>query len=142
MTTDETFVRFPFQAFFGPLFAGDEVETTNMTTPVQARYVQFNPLEPLTPGDNHLCLRVDIASCQNGIYTSSTALYRDKNDRKPHTVFYNFGTFSLKLSGRVDPELVPKKVYRMQQKYIVMSNRPRTGLLGMGVSLVSERHVP
>ena len=62
-----------FQAFFGPLFDGDGVVTTNFTNPEKARYIQFNPREPLLP-DNHLCMRVDVVSCQNGNYTSSIVL--------------------------------------------------------------------
>lgn len=53
-----------WQDFLGPSFDGDEVVSTNLTIPVQARWVMFNPREPL-PG-NHLCMRIDIRSCQNG----------------------------------------------------------------------------
>ena len=76
---------FLFQPFYGALLDGDEVITTNITNPVQARYVQFHPQEPLTPDDNNLCLRVDIVTCQNGNYTFSLTLYQDKNGRKRHT---------------------------------------------------------
>lgn len=86
----KTSVPFVFQAFFGALFDGDRVFTTNITSPVRARYVLFNPREPLDPDDNNLCLRVDIATCQNGNYTFSISLYQDKNERKPHTVFMSF----------------------------------------------------
>ncbi|KAL9959434.1 hypothetical protein ACROYT_G032758 [Oculina patagonica] len=53
------------KAFFGPFFNGNAVVTTNFTLPVQARYVLFSPTEPLIVLENHLCMRVDIASCQN-----------------------------------------------------------------------------
>lgn len=102
---------FLFQAFFGALFDGDKEETMNISSPVQARYVQFNPQEPLNPDDNNLCLRVDIVTCQNGNYTSSKTLYQDKSGRKRHTVFNDFGTYSLKLSSRCDLQLAPNRVY-------------------------------
>lgn len=102
---------FLFQAFFGALFDGDKEETMNISSPVQARYVQFNPQEPLNPDDNNLCLRVDIVTCQNGNYTSSKTLYQDKSGRKRHTVFNDFGTYSLKLSSRCDTQLAPNRVY-------------------------------
>ena len=41
---------------------------TNLTAPVQARYVQFNPQEPMVAEDDTVCMRVGIESCQIGNY--------------------------------------------------------------------------
>ncbi|XP_068760301.1 coadhesin-like [Montipora capricornis] len=54
-----------YRPFFGPLFDGDRSEGENISTPIQARYVMFNPQEPMIQSNNHLCMRVDILSCQN-----------------------------------------------------------------------------
>ncbi|KAL9959837.1 hypothetical protein ACROYT_G033195 [Oculina patagonica] len=52
------------KAFFGPLFDGNAVVTTNFSSPVQTRYILFNPREPLM-AVNHLCMRVGIGICRN-----------------------------------------------------------------------------
>ncbi|XP_067025576.1 coadhesin-like isoform X2 [Acropora muricata] len=52
------------QKFIGPLFNGDQTVDTNLTAPVPARYVQFNPQEPMIAEDNSICMRVGIESCQ------------------------------------------------------------------------------
>ncbi|CAH3195719.1 unnamed protein product [Porites evermanni] len=66
-TDNNTFIEVQEQGarkdFLGPSFDGDEVVATNLTIPVKARWVMINPREPL-PG-NHLCMRIDIRSCQN-----------------------------------------------------------------------------
>lgn len=67
-----------FQVFFGPFFDGNAVVTTKFILPVQARYVLFNPREPLTVSSNHLCLRVDIASCQHGKCSHLNLIQRKK----------------------------------------------------------------
>lgn len=51
-------------AFKGPLNNGDQTVDTNLTAPVQARYVQFNPQEPMVAEDDTVCMRVGIESCQ------------------------------------------------------------------------------
>lgn len=63
-------IRFPLflETFHGSLFNGDAVVTTNLTSPVQARWVMLNPREPMS--GNYLCMRVDILSCQNGKVTA------------------------------------------------------------------------
>ncbi|XP_020619750.1 coadhesin-like [Orbicella faveolata] len=66
------------KVFFGPFFDGKAVVTTKFILPVQARYVLFNPREPLTVSSNHLCLRVDIASCQNGKCSHLNLIQRKK----------------------------------------------------------------
>ena len=38
----------------------------DLSYPVQARYVKFIPVEPMTPHTNYLCMRVDVQSCQIG----------------------------------------------------------------------------
>lgn len=50
--------------FIGPLFNGDQTRDTNLTAPVQARYVRFNPQEPMIAEDDTICMRVGIESCQ------------------------------------------------------------------------------
>lgn len=52
------------QYFWGPWFDGDAVESTDLSNPVQARYVKFIPVEPMIQHNNHLCMRVDVQSCQ------------------------------------------------------------------------------
>lgn len=56
-----------FQAFYGPFFDGDIGASENLSTPIEARYVRFNPQEPMIQNENHLCMRVDILSCGNGM---------------------------------------------------------------------------
>ena len=55
-----------FQAFTGPWFDGDIVVVQNLSSPVRARYVIFNPREPSNIFQNYMCMRIDILSCQNG----------------------------------------------------------------------------
>ena len=61
-------LRIVLQAFDGPWFDGKSVVVQNLSSPVQARYVRFNPREPLSSNglENYLCMRIDILSCQNG----------------------------------------------------------------------------
>ena len=59
---------FILKAFRGPLYNGDQTVDTNLTAPVQARYVQFNPREPMIADDDSICMRVGIESCQIGNY--------------------------------------------------------------------------
>lgn len=54
------------QYFWGPWFDGDAVESTDLSNPVEARYVKFIPVEPMIQHNNHLCMRVDVQSCQIG----------------------------------------------------------------------------
>lgn len=53
------------KAFYGPFFDGDIGASENLSTPIEARYVRFNPQEPMIQNENHLCMRVDILSCGN-----------------------------------------------------------------------------
>ncbi|XP_015775561.1 PREDICTED: coadhesin-like [Acropora digitifera] len=55
------------KAFYGPFFDGDIGASENLSTPIEARYVRFNPQEPMIQNENHLCMRVDILSCGNGM---------------------------------------------------------------------------
>ena len=57
---------FSFKEFLGPSFNGDSVVSSNLTMPAPARWVVFNPEEPLTPNENNLCMRVDVLSCGKG----------------------------------------------------------------------------
>ncbi|XP_022783430.1 coadhesin-like [Stylophora pistillata] len=50
------------EAFWGKIKNGDDVAKTVLKKPVNARYVLFNPREPLT-ASNGLCLRVDVNLC-------------------------------------------------------------------------------
>ena len=61
-------IYFILKKFIGPLFNGDQTVDTNLTAPVPARYVQFNPQEPMIAEDNSICMRVGIESCQLGNY--------------------------------------------------------------------------
>lgn len=53
----------PYQ-FRGPFQNGTIITDQNLTIPIEARYVRFNPIEPMT-GD--LCMRVGVESCQTAI---------------------------------------------------------------------------
>ncbi|XP_068757679.1 coadhesin-like [Montipora capricornis] len=53
----------PYQ-FRGPFQNGTIITDQNLAIPIQARYVRFNPIEPMT-GD--LCMRVGVESCQTAI---------------------------------------------------------------------------
>ncbi|KAL9959836.1 hypothetical protein ACROYT_G033194 [Oculina patagonica] len=53
------------RVFYGPLFDGNKPVIQNLTTPVQAQYVRFNPKEPLSILENYMCMRIDILSCRN-----------------------------------------------------------------------------
>ena len=58
------FISLPlWQVFFGPYCDGDAVVGTNLTNPVQARWIVFNPQKPFF--GNSPCMRIDIRSCQN-----------------------------------------------------------------------------
>ena len=65
ITVDYLALHF-LQVFFGTCFNGDAVASSNLTSPVQARYLMFKPQEPLTQNENYLCMRIDVLSCQNG----------------------------------------------------------------------------
>ena len=56
------------QPFNGPLGNGDGVVTTDLTTPVSARYVRFRPQEPVRQEEINICMRVGVESCGNGMY--------------------------------------------------------------------------
>ena len=67
-------ISFILKAFRGPLYNGDQTVDTNLTAPVQARYVQFNPREPMIADNNSICMRVGIESCQIGNYVFLTSM--------------------------------------------------------------------
>ncbi|KAL9959839.1 hypothetical protein ACROYT_G033197 [Oculina patagonica] len=51
--------------FYGPLFDGDNAVVQNLSSPVQAHFVRFNPRKPLSNLTNYLCMRIDVLSCRN-----------------------------------------------------------------------------